>query len=484
MGFSQGISGLNASQSKLDVTGNNIANSQTTGFKKENVRFQDVYARASGSAGLGVATADTRQDFSAGTISQTGNNLDMGIEGGGFFRLEGENGSTVFSRDGSFNRTADGRLVNATGSALTGYNVDNFNSPTTQASVNAGGIPETLQIPTEGLNARATTQANLPVSLNAGETAKPDVAFDASDNTTFDYSTPNTIYDSLGNSHSLNTYFTKTGENQWRVNGQMTLGDDATLPKAVPGTGDEAGTLAGNQQALGQLRSASNGSYDIDINGTSYTATVANATDNGNGEFTGGSVTYTQNVQPIDLSFGSSGNLLSATGVNTGAGQNATEVPFSLNPQNGAAPINFDFDFAGSNQTAQAFASGNPSQDGYASGALTALSVESNGMIRGSYDNGQQIDLAQASLASFANNQGLTNVGGNNWRATEESGQPALGTAGTGVLGTIRGGSLEESNVEISDELVDMIVSQRQYQANAQTITTQSEVLQTAVNLS
>ncbi len=481
MGFSQGISGLSAAQADLDVIGNNISNSSTTAFKKQDVRFEDIYAQAQ--IGLGVGVADIRQDFSSGTLSNTGNSLDMGIDGNGFFRMQDDTGQTVYSRDGSFTRSADGRLVNSAGSQLTGYNVQNFNSPTATASVNAGGEPEPLQIPTDGLNARATSQASLPVSLNAGATAKPDAVFDAADSSTFDYSTPNTIYDSLGNSHSLNTYFTKTGENQWRVNGEMMLGEDATLPRSVPAANDQAGALSANPDALDQLRSASNGSYQIDIDGTAYTATVSNATDNGQGQFTGGNVSYTQSVQPVDLSFTSSGNLLSATGVNTGPGGNATEVEYALNPQNGSAPIQFGFDFAGSSQTAQDYAAGSPTQNGYASGALTGLSVQDSGIIRGIYDNGQQIDLAQASLASFANNQGLDNVGGNNWRATAESGQPALGVAGTGDLGSIRGGSLEDSNVELSDQLVQMIESQRTYQANAQTITTQSEILQTAVNL-
>ncbi|RJS95171.1 flagellar hook-basal body complex protein [Salinisphaera sp. Q1T1-3] len=478
MGFTQGISGLKAASADLDNIGNNIANSQTTGYKSSSTQFADIYANAR--TGLGVSVAGISQNFATGSLSTTDRNLDVAIDGGGFFRLS-NNGTTQYSRDGQFQQTRNGTLANSSGALLTGYNVSNFNDPNASATVNAGGTPQVIQLPNEGLNARATSLASLPAALNAGTEIKSGDNFNATDATTYDWSTPNTVYDSLGNAHSVNMYFTKIGENQWQVNSQMPLGSDATLPSQVPANGDAAGDL--DAATVAQLQSASSGTYAVTIDGTDYTARVSGATNNGNGPYTGGTVTYTQSLPVTTLNFDSAGNLQNATTPNKAEGLSDSRVAYSLNARNGSAPIDFSFDFAGSTQTAQSFSAGNPSQDGYASGALTGVTVQDNGMVTGSYDNGQSVNLAQVALASFRNENGLQPVSGNAWTETAESGQPALGVAGSGQFGDLRGGTLESSNVDLSQQLVDMIVSQRNYQANAQTIKTQDQVLQTAVNL-
>ncbi|WP_423821833.1 flagellar hook protein FlgE [Salinisphaera sp. SPP-AMP-43] len=475
MAFTQGISGLKAASADLDNIGNNIANSQTTGYKSGSTQFADIYASAR--TGLGVSVAGTSQDFSTGSLETTDRNLDLAIDGGGFFRLQ-NNGQTLYSRDGQFEQTKDGYLANSSGALLTGYNVSNFNDPNTQASVQAGGNPEVIQLPAEGLSARATTQASLAASLNAGSSIKSGDNFNASDATTYDWSTPNTVYDSLGNAHSVNMYFTKTGENQWQVNGEMPLGSESLYSTSLASDGTYPDGFDPTQ---------GNGTQTFTTgDGHTYKANVTGAVSDGNGDFTGGSVSYTEQLPATELSFDASGNLNSAVPADGSGKDNDlsdSQIAYTLDAQNGSAGMEFSFDFAGSTQTAQSFAAGNPSQDGYASGALTGISVQDNGMVTGSYDNGQSLNLAQLSLASFRNENGLQPVSGNSWTETAESGQPALGTAGTGQFGSLRGGTLEASNVDLSQQLVDMIVSQRNYQANAQTIKTQDQVLQTAVNL-
>lgn len=492
MGFTQGVSGLRAAAADLDSIGNNIANSQTNGYKSGSTQFADIYANAR--TGLGVAVAGTVQDFSTGTLSATDRNLDVAIDGRGFFR-QIDNGRVQYSRDGQFQQTREGYLANSSGALLTGYNAQNVNDPDRVAGLASGGTPEIIQLPAEGLSARATTRSALAASLDAGAPIKPGADFDPSESTTYDWSTPSTVFDSLGNAHSLNLYFTRTASNQWQVNADMPLGDEANLPASLGQSAPDNGfalDLSAFRDAFGNAPgSAANGTYRlVRDDGSVYTARVQGSGDaDGDGRFTGGTIGYTQSLPASQLSFDTAGRIERAVALDANgqaAGDTTTDgtrLRFGLDAQNGSAPIDFVFDFANATQTAQAFSAGNPSQNGYAAGALTGIAVQDDGRITGSYDNGQTLDLARIALAGFRNENGLQPVSGNAWIQTAASGEPALGTAGTGAFGDLRGATLEGSNVDLSQELVDMIVSQRNYQANAQTIKTQDQILQTAVNL-
>lgn len=471
MSFTQGVSGLNAANSSLDTIGNNIANSQTIGFKSGRSEFADIYAGAK--TGLGAQVTGVTQNFSGGALNGTGRALDVAIDGGGFFRLT-DGSQTLYSRNGQFQQTKDGYIANAQGARLTGYNVSNFNNPGAEATVAAGGNPVPLKIPTERMNAKATSEASLEAALDAGAEIKSG-PFNANDAESYNWSTPNTVFDSLGNAHSVNLYFSKTDVNEWQVNGEMTLGEEAALPKTV-----EAGT---NYEGFDPVNNG-NGSYAYTSgSGHDYTAYVSGAMDNGDGTFSGGQITYVERLPATTLSFDANGNLNAAQQPNKAEGLSDSSVAYSLDSKNGSAPIDFSFNFGGSSQTAQQFSASTPQQNGYVSGDLTGITVEQNGMVRGSYSNGQAINLGQVILAGFRNEQGLTPVGNNAWVETAESGQPGLGTAGTGQFGSMLSSTLESSNVDLSQQLVEMIIAQRNYQANAQTIKTQDQVLQTAVNL-
>ena len=470
MSFSQGVSGLNAANSSLSSIGNNIANSQTVGFKSGRSEFADIYAGAK--TGLGAQVTGVTQNFAGGALNNTGRNLDVAIDGGGFFRLT-DGAQTLYSRNGEFQQTKDGNIANAQGALLTGYNVTNFNNPAAEPTVAAGGNPVPLVIPTERMNAKATTQASLETALDAGAEIKTG-AFNADDADSYNWSTPNTVFDSLGNAHSVNLYFTKTAANSWSVNGEMALGEESNLPRTV----DADATYNGFDPVAG-----GNGRYEFSDGDHNYTAYVSGASANPDGSFSGGQIRYVQQLPASTLSFNANGNLTEAGQQNKPDTLGASTVAYSLNAQNGSAPINFSFDFAGSSQTAQEFSASTPQQNGYVSGDLTAINIGKDGMIRGSYSNGQAINVGQIALASFRNEQGLSPVGGNAWVETAESGQPGLGVAGTGQFGSLLGSTLEGSNVDLSQQLVEMIIAQRNYQANAQTIKTQDQVLQTAVNL-
>lgn len=410
MGFSQALSGINAASQQLDTIGNNISNSQTKGFKGSSVQFADVYAGSQ--VGLGTKVSGVLQDFTNGTLETTNRDLDLGISGDGFLRfVQGD--QVGYSRNGQLTMTADGYLANAQGAYLTGYNVSNFNSTDTAATVPTGGLPEIIQLPSDSMIAKATQNASAAIDLDAGAEVPTDSngdprEFDATNSATYNYSTSTTVIDSLGNSHNLQMYFVKTGDNAWTVKSRVDLPDGTTAE-----------------------------------------------------------------LEDKTLTFNSSGQLTAP----------ADAVEYSFDPSNGAAELGFDFDFAGSSQTAQTYATNSPRQDGYAAGQLVGVSVDEDGLIVGSYSNDQRVGLGRVTLADFANPEGLESLGDNLWAETSASGQAVMGTAGSGRYGSLQAGTLEASNVDLTEELVNLIIAQRNFQANTNTIKTQDEVLQTVVNL-
>lgn len=388
MGFSQALSGLNASSGNLNVISNNIANSQTVGFKSSTTRFADVYAGSK--VGMGVKTAGVVQNFTDGTLETTNRALDVAISGTGFFTLQ-QNGQTIYSRNGQLNLTPDGYLENSQGAQLVGVS----------------GAP--VQIPTAGLTAKATTQVNATLNLDANATK---TYTDSATSITYSYANTATVYDSLGNSHTLTMFFTKdtTTPNQWTVQTSLD-GVAAGTPQTVA------------FDASGVLASGKTSSYTFDLT--------------------------------------------------TGSGL----------PINGANDIAFTLDLTGTTQFGNDFEMTTLTQDGYTAGSLVGFTIDENGSIIGNYSNDQTLNLDQIQLANFRNPEGLQPMGDNAWLATTASGLPLLGTAGVGQFGTIQTGVTEASNVDLTKELVNLIVAQRTFQANSQSVKAQSEVLQQAVNL-
>ena len=405
MSFQQGLSGLNAAARNLDVIGNNVANANTVGFKQSQAQFADMFANslsgsASTQAGMGVSVAAVAQQFSQGSITASGNSLDIAINGAGFFRLN-DQGTTVYTRNGQFHPDKDGYIVSSGGQRLTGY------AATASGQITASS-PTDLRISTADLSPRATTLVGAGVNLDSRASTLSSAAFDPADSATYTSSTPMPLHDSLGNSSTLSTYFVKTAANTWDVFASS-----------------EGGLLNGGAP-LGTLNYLSNGALDP---------------------------------------------LSSAT--------------FSVTKpaSGGAGPVVFNLDFTGSTQFGSGFGVNSLSEDGYASGKLIGFDVGDDGMIRGSYSNGKFLNLGQVALANFANPQGLQAQGNNLWAASTDSGVPLVGTPQASGLGALQSGAVEESNVELTSELVNMITAQRVYQANAQTIKTQDQLLQTLVNM-
>lgn len=399
MGFSQALSGLNAAASSLDVQGNNIANSQTVGFKSSNAQFADVFANSK--VGLGTRVSTVLQDFSEGNLEATGRELDLGIGGEGFFRFQ-QNDQVVYSRNGQLSMTADGYLENAQGARLMGYDAND-------TEVLAGGQPTPIQVETDEMAANATTEVSATANLDARidlAAENPETASLADGNEIdYHFSSNFTVYDSLGNPLNAAAYFEKTADNTWTANVAVN------------------GNLS-----------------DTDTN--------------------------------VALQFDQNGQLI---GPET--------LAISGDPGTGAAPLDFEMDIAGFTQYGNTSQTSDLTQNGYTSGAFVGISIQNDGTVMQNYANEQSRPAGQIAMASFRNPEGLKPEGDNAWSATQASGQELVGQPGAGLLGSVESGTTESSNVDMARELVSMIVTQRAYQANSQTIKTQDEVLQTAINL-
>lgn len=423
MSFQHGLSGLSVSSTNLDVIGNNVANSNTVGYKESQAQFTDIYANSlAGSGGsqigIGARVATVAQEFSQGGITPTSNPLDVAINGQGFFRVN-DGGVISYSRNGQFQMNANGFLVNASGANITGYMAD-------QDGIVVASQLTNINLASSDIAPKATTKYDLGFNLNSNSippTSTPTTLmnFDVRNPKSYNSTTSGEIFDSLGNSHVLSVYFQKT---------------------LTPGNWNIFATV--------------DGKYD-DTTGMPQYVTLANTS----------------------LTFDTTGKLTTpATPFNLDVDLS------SLNPAQGAtSPLTFSLDLTKSTQFGSLFGVNTHAQDGFTSGRLAGFSTSPDGIIQGTFTNGKTKTLGQLVLANFANPQGLTPVGNGNWIETSESGQPLVGTPKTGTLGVLAGSSVEDANIDLTAELVKMITAQRMYQANAKTIETQDAILQTLVNL-
>ncbi|MEK1906943.1 MAG: flagellar hook protein FlgE [Pseudomonas sp.] len=434
MGFNIGLSGLRAATSDLNVTGNNIANAGTAGFKQSRAEFADVYAASvlgSGSnpQGSGVLLSDVSQLFNQGNINYTQNALDLAINGNGFF-VTSNNGEVSYTRAGYFGTDRDGYMVNNFGYKLQGYAVDD-------AGNLQNGVVSDIQIQTASQSPRPTEEITQTFNLNSTNTVPTTTPFDPTDPTTYNSSTSTNIYDSQGNAHVYTQYFVKTAANTWNMNVLIDGRNPADPTSTAPYTANVGFTTAG------QLDLTTLSSPDMTVNAD-------------------GTITLT-NWEPA-------------------ASDGATPPVWADNGADAAA-AGVTLDLRSSTQFSSAFAVSSISQDGYTTGELSGLEIDDTGVIFARYTNGQSKVQGQIVLANFANVQGLTPVGKTAWVQSFQSGEPVVGTPRSGTLGALQAGALEDSNVELSDQLVNLIVAQRNYQANAKTIETESAITQTIINL-
>lgn len=404
MAFRLALSGLNAASTELSVTANNIANTQTTGFKGSRAQFAEVFSVSaqgvsSSAIGNGVRVADVAQQFEQGNIDSTGNALDLAVSGQGFFVVS-EGGGLLYSRAGAFQVDRDGYVVNSRNQRLQTY------PPTPGGGFNTGALSDLRLVTTESAPA-ATTNVEVVLNLPANATPPPVAPFDVANPDTYNHSTSMTIYDSLGAAHTATVYFSRTANtNEWE---QRLFVD---------------GTAVGGAQLL---------------------------------------------------QYSNTGTLTSPVG-----GQIAFP-PYT--PATGAAPLTLNYDLDTTTQYGGTFAVNAVVQDGYTTGRLIGIDINETGVVQARFTNGRSQSLGQVALAQFSNPNGLQQLGDTNWGETFTSGQALRGVAGNAGLGLIQAGALEASNVDITEQLVSMITSQRNFQANAQMISTSDQITQAIINI-
>jgi flagellar hook protein FlgE len=507
MSFQQGLSGLNSAAKSLDVIGNNIANSSTVGFKGSTTEFADVYARSlngagATQAGIGVSVASIAQQFTQGNIETTANPLDIAINGGGFFRTE-IGGAVQYTRNGQFSLDKNGYVVTPQGANVTGYGV------AANGQILAS-TPTPLKISTVDMKPVATTKVDTSINLDSRETSPTNFPFNANDATTYNKQVPVSVYDTLGNEHTMSMYYVKTGSGTWdvyagadgteitNVNVAKAGMDDptaqaardawTTATKASPQDPAAIATALSNYAAAVSA-AVSGAAGTAGATAATVTAIQTAATDTGSTvgatpDQVDQAVSAAVSVPstPIGtLKFDSNGALSAALMSPQTLPLNVT---FPVYPATGAKEtLSIKLGFNGSTQYGADTSEKLTTQDGYTAGHLQRFSAGADGTLLGQYSNGQTKPLGQIVLANFTNSGGLEPIGNNSWVETSASGTPLLGTAGTGSFGVLQASATESSNVDLTAELVNMITAQRVYQANAQTIKTQDSVLQTLVNL-
>jgi len=413
-----GVSGLSAESSTLGIVGENLANTNTVGFKKSRATFENVLGGAIGSpdnTGGGVRLGRAQQIFAQGALQNTGQSTDVALSGDGFFVVNGKVGGidgNFYTRAGQFTVRNDGVLVNPAGLAVQGYGV--------RADGTFEGAVGNIKLSTAQLTPKPTSKVTITANLDAAAQT-PAAAWDPQNpGAGSNLSTSITVYDSQGVSHQIDVYFRKSGPGAWDVHA---LGKGADIVGGTAGQNVEIGTGTLSFDTAGAL---------ADVTwGAPPTASFNDATAN--------------QAITIDL-----GTAISAGG--TGLG--------------------------GTTQFGSASAISAQSQDGYASGDLSGVRVEADGSVNGIYSNGQSVAAGKIAIAKFGSNVGLGRAGGNLWIPTRDSGEPAIGAAGEGGRGAIVAGSLEQSNVDIAEQFVEMITHQRAFSANSKTITTADQMLQ------
>lgn len=388
MSFNIGLSGLQATSEQMNTISHNIANGSTAGFKSSRTEFQDVYAATfGGGQANGVAVSNIRQSFATGSMTTTGRNADLAINGDGFFVVE-NNGQKFYTRAGIFDTRQD----------KNNPSMLNLVSPDGSLLLGKGGQPITIDQADQA--PKASTKGSLGLNLDSGAPVITKTPFDPKDPSTYNSTSTVKVYDKLGNEHQLTQYYSKKADGKWEMNVTM---DDAPLPAAKQ-----------------------------------------------------------------ELEFDDSGKLTKPSPANP-----------TITLPNGQ---NFALDMSAMTQYGGGFSINSVNSDGYAAGKFANWSFEPDGTVVARYTNGEKVSQGQLQLARFTNNEGLQPAGGNRWTETFASGQAMTGVAGEGQLGGILTGRYENSNVNITDEMVGLMGAQSSYQANAKSIQVANEMTKILFN--
>ncbi|MEQ6289459.1 flagellar hook protein FlgE [Vogesella sp. GCM10023246] len=425
MGFQQGLSGLNAASKSLDVIGNNVANANTVGFKQSRAEFADIYANSLSAisntqVGIGVQTVNVAQSFFQGNVTTTQNPLDLAISGPGFFQV-----NSAESGDGVSAYTRNGQFkLNKDGYfENNGYFLTGYQLDSFGNEIGAEG-PLSISNLAQGV-AKATTNIDWSFNLDADSTRTPAIAYTAGGG----YDVPDvTVRGSYSYTNTSKFY------------------DNFGSPHEVT--------------VFFVKRNAGTNTWDV------YRQLDGGTVTNADG-------TAAPATAPYQITFDSLGQLNSPT-----------PPTFQIGVAEGVTLANpITIDLSKTTQYAGEFAVTGLNNDGYPLGSLASVNVGGDGLVSARFSNGYVQNVGHIKLYNFVNPQGLRPVGDNRWLYTDSAGAKTVGSPDSAGLGALQSGALEDSNVDTTQELVNMIVAQRYYQANAQTIKTQDSVLQTLLNL-
>jgi len=448
-----GVAGLKNHQTRMDVVGHIISNVNTYGYKTRRGSFQDMLSQTlSGAAkpeenkggvnpkqvGLGMTVASIDRLFTQGSLQTTGNQTDLAISGDGFF-IVAEGDKNYYTRAGNFALDRDGRLVNP----ANGLRVQGWMAATNERGekvVNASGTTEDLIIPVYGkVDAKETSYIRYKCNLDSKMPVVPPAA-NGRMRASAGVTTNIDIYDKLGNPHRLTLNFWKTDTNSWTASAAVT-------------------------DALGQVT--------LDVPASANQPNQANPSNR------------------INLRFSPEGRLVSVADASSPDELNQGDLSVNFNYRVAGDPntrvIRIDLGKAGLLEGVTQFSSPSTTkaveQDGYAMGYMESFNIDNSGIITGVYSNGTKQTVGQVGMAVFTNPMGLTASGENLFELSNNSGLPNVGPAFEGGRGKIIAGTLEMSNVDLSEQFTDMIITQRGFQANSRTITTSDQMLQELINL-
>jgi len=429
------LSGLSSNATAMSVTGDNISNINTTGFKSSSSQFEDILGvslsgvSGSNQTGAGAVLQSIDVNFTQGTFDTTSVPTDLAINGKGFFIVKDPStGAEFYTRDGHFHFDNQGYYVDEQGDRVQGFLYD---STGTNLIENLSDIQvnQNSMIPPQ-----VTTTAQMVLNLNSSATP-PANGFEIADPTgTSNYTTPITIYDSLGQAHTIQVYFTNVSNTG--TNGANTWEWDAVISSSDV-------SLVGGKKPTGDYVEFGSGQLVFNPDGSLQSPTTA----------------VTLRDQDID--------------------KNAVTITYA----NGVDSTDSTIDFTGTSQYGSVSAIQSVNQNGYAPGSASGISVDAQGNVTANYTNGTVKKIAGLTLANFADINGLARSGNNNYAETVASGQPLLNEPGNAGMGTLSSSMLEESNVDLAGEIINMIVLQRGYEANSKVITTIDDMMNTLINI-
>jgi flagellar hook protein FlgE len=418
------LTALNAETEAVNITGNNLANLNTTAYKTSSAVFYDLVSQSLDAEGvtqigMGVQTPATSRNFAQGTVLPSTSLTDVAIQGNGFLIVKTASGQVEYTRAGNLTVNKQGQLQTATGEAVQGWT--NFD-----ANGNVTGAIGNIQVATGSLLA-ATPTTNLSLTANLNVTATP---------TTPAFSTPVQVYDSVGRSHSVTFSFSNTAPGAWSWSASI---DGQTPPTPNPNSGTM--TFDGNGN-LTQFTQTGNAAATVTMTGTQITA-----------------------VTEPKLNF---------------AGLSPMEFDFFTQSTDSAGTSTFTSNFTQQDQASDAPSN---AQNGYPAGQFSKISIGDGGVVLAQYSNGRQIAVGQLAMANFVNPASLIAVGNNNYQTSNLTSNPGIGLPNTGGRGQIQGSALEASTVDIATEFTHLMTYQNSYQAASRVITTSNTILQQTINL-